>query len=124
MGFLDWWRRRAHVDPTDVGTAEDEVQVVRAADEEPPEGLARGVGAHGEIDAAYLFRAQRGSADYLVLGIVLDAAVSEERYAELVRDLEARALPLRVGVEPLAAETLRMVRDQVAPLFERTHVGI
>jgi hypothetical protein len=120
MGFLDWWRRRARVDPTAITTYEDEVQVVRAADDEPPPALRDACEAHAELEAAYLFRAQRGPADYLVLGIVLDEAVSDERMAEIERDLEARAAPLRVGVEPLAAETLRQVREQVAPLFERT----
>jgi hypothetical protein len=123
MGFLDWWRRRARVDPTDVSTAEDDVQVVRRADEEAPAALRDACAAHPELAAAYLFRAQRGPADYLVLGVVLDAAVSEERLGEIERDLEARAQPLRVGVETVGPETLRDVQRQVEPLFEREPVG-
>lgn len=119
MGLLAWFRRRARVDPTDIGTAEDDLQVVRAADEPPPAGLAAACEAHPEVAAAYLFAAQRDGAGWLVLGLVLREAVSEERLDAIRSDLEARAQPLRVGVELLGPETQHQVADEVEPLFLR-----
>jgi hypothetical protein len=119
MGLLDWWRKRASVDPTAVGTAEDEVQIVRAPEAAAPAGLRDACAAHPEVEAAYLFEAQRGGASYLVLGVLLDEVVSDDRMAELVRGLERSAEPLRVGVEAIGGETLRDVRGRVEPLFER-----
>ena len=119
MGFLDWWRKRARVDPTAVDTHEDVVQIVRAPDEDPPAGLADACAAQPEVRSAYLFHAERGGAAYLVLGIVLDDAVSDERMAEIARDLERAADPLRLGVEAVGPETLRDVQAHVAALFER-----
>jgi hypothetical protein len=128
MGFLDWWRRRATTDPTDIGATAPAVELVVPPEREPPEleldELRRAAAAHPELQAVYVFRDGRADPGTLAVGVLLDEAVSEERLETVVADLGARIRAedwgaQRVAVEPLGAELLNEADAIVGPLYER-----
>src|SRR4051812_32946127 len=133
MGFLDWWRRRASVDPTDTGTSGSLVAFVAPPEREPPEeelaALRSAAAAHEELRSVYVFRdGRRGDPGTLVVGVLLDDAVSDDRLQAIVDDLAGRVRAedwgaQRVAVEPLGAEVLEEADAAVGPLFERAPRG-
>jgi hypothetical protein len=133
MSFLDWWRRRASVDPTATDTSASLVAFVAPPDREPPEeelaALRNAAEAHRELRSVYVFRdGRRGEPGTLVVGILLDDAVDDRELQAIVADLQARVRAedwgaQRVAVEPLGPGLLEEADAAVGPLFERVPRG-
>jgi hypothetical protein len=133
MGFLDWWRSRATTDPTDTGTAESIVPLLAPPAAEPAEGeldeLRRAAAAHEELRSVYVFRDMRLDPEVLVVGVLLEEAVSDERLQEVSGDLAGRVRAgdwgaARVVVEPLGPDRLQEADELVGPLYEREPPGL
>jgi hypothetical protein len=134
MGFMDWVRKRTTVDPTDTSTSSSFVTFVAPPEQEPPDeeldALRAAAAAHEELRSLYVFRdGRRRDPGTLIVGILLDDAVDDERMRTIVEVLGVRVRPEdwgaeRVAVEPLGADLLEEADAAVGPLFERAPRGL
>jgi hypothetical protein len=135
MGFMNWVRKRTTVDPTDISTSSSSfVTFVAPPEQEPPEAeldaLRTAAAAHAELRSIYAFRdGRRSDPETLVVGVLLDDAVDDERMRTIVQDLAARVRPedwgaQRIAVEPIGADLLEEADAAVGPLFERPPRGL